>query len=113
MGKKCEYCGRFMKLSDLLPDDDEFDIELAIKCGLLPEDEQEAYGDFDGEWSRFRFVYDQWHCDNCDVMEDHTQGKRYYWNADSGNYDANAPLTPAEIDALERQAAGQLPLFDK
>lgn len=113
--KKCEMCGRFMALTDLMPDESEFDDELAYECGLLPEDEHKALFDSKGYWSLFHYIQDQWECDNCNATVWHTEGQKHYWNPATGNYDGAKPLTPTEITALERQAqeaAGQARMFE-
>lgn len=112
--KRREDCGRFMRLTDRLPDDDEFDEQLAIACGLTDEQIDEAQWDYDGEHSRFHYVNDQWECEHCEtVMADDT-GRRYYWNPASGNYDGERPLTPkqrAALEAHQQEKAGQLRLL--
>lgn len=116
MNKRCEDCGRFMKLGDRMPydDDDDFDEELARECGLTEDQLDEAHGDSEGKWSRFRYVLEQWECDNCDTLEPHLEGPRYYWNPKSGWYDGQKPTTPKERAAQKREhqkAAGQLDMF--
>lgn len=105
-----------MALTDLMPEEDEFDLELAIECGLTPEQEDDAHWDTQGKWSRFRYIQDQWECENCDTLMWHVEGKKYYWNPRSGNYDGSKPLTPKERarKANQRQEkAGQLRLMDE
>jgi len=103
-----------MRLTDRLPMDDEFDRELAIECGFT--DEQLDGDRFELPLSQFVYVQDQWECESCQVTEWHTEGPRYYYNAETNQYDAPKPLTLKERAALERQAqeaAGQLKLFDE
>lgn len=114
--KRCELCGRFMRLTDLMPEDDDVDEELALAHGFTRH-ELDTLSPYDSPLSKYVYVQDQWECDNCDVTEWHTEGEKYYWNENSGNYDANAPASPEEkqrIDAQkERQQAkdaGQLDL---
>jgi len=103
--KKCQLCGRFMRLTDVMPDSVDFDYELAIECGLTPDQETDARWDYDGKWSHFHYIQDLWECENCQIDEWHTEGKRYYWNYAEGNYsEAYKPLTPKEQAELERQA---------
>lgn len=114
MSKKCEDCGKFMKLTNLMPDEDEFDFDLAYECGLTEEEEGDAMLDLKGGWSRFRYIQDQWECESCQVTEWHTEGQRYYYDYERNNYFADAkPLTPCEIAEQARQAqedAGQMAL---
>lgn len=113
MSKKCEGCGRFMALRNIIPDSDEFDEELAFECGLTEDQLDEAYN-FDSKWARFRYIQDQWECDECQTQMSHEEGKRYYWNPKSGNYDGAKPLTPKEKVLREQkrqEKAGQQRLF--
>lgn len=115
MSKKCENCGRFMKLTDLMPDTEKFDEETAHACGY-----DERYSDdmFDEKWERFHYIQDTWECDHCQCYEWHTEGPRYYWNPDSCNYDGKRPETDKEREqrlAREKrerlEAAGQMRMF--
>lgn len=106
MGKKCEDCGRFMRLTDRMPQDDEFDSELAIECGY----DENGDSPYDMKWRGFAYVQAQWECTTCDTIEWHTEGKKYYFNPESGNYDGEKPLTPKDKLRIEREtqeAAGQ------
>jgi hypothetical protein len=97
-----------------MPIDDEFDEELAFECGLTEDGLLDVYGDIDGEWSRFHYVYDQWECRSCDVYYDHVDGPRHYWNPETRAYDGAKPQTPKERAIQEREqqeAAGQLRLI--
>lgn len=88
MSKRCEFCGRFMALTDVLPmDDDEFDYELAGQHGFC----EDFDSPFDDQWARFHYVQDQWECDNCQTQEWHVEGKRYYYRADVNNYVEGTP----------------------
>lgn len=88
MSKKCEFCGRFMALTDEYSSfDDDFDEELAIEHGFDPETDSQV----DDKWLGYHYVQDQWGCDNCDVAETHVEGKRYYFNPEAINYTADAP----------------------
>lgn len=110
--KHCPDCGRFMALTDLLPENDEFDEELAIDCGFDPDHDDI----FDERWQRFNYVQDQWECTNCNTLEWYTEGRRYYFDPAKGDYSARAPkrpLTETELAALEnarQEKAGQLRL---
>lgn len=109
----CPDCGRFMRLTNRMADEGEFDEELAFECGLTEERLADAMFDFEGEWSRFHFMYDMWEC-VCGQLIAHTEGRTYWWNPQTGCYDGQKPLTPKEQAALERarqEAAGQLPLI--
>ena len=112
---KCETCGRFMALTNLMTEDDELDDELALQCGY-----DRAYIDehwFDDDLRRFVYIQDQWECSYCYTTQWHTEGKKYYWNEDSGHYDAERPLTldeqkqqRIEQARVQAEAAGQLEL---
>ncbi len=113
MRKNCEYCGQFMRLTDRMPQDDEFDEELAVQCGLSDEQIEEGMWNSESPHSRFNYVQDQWECTNCGTLTTHETGPRYYWNPDSGNYDGEKPLTPAEriqAENVQQEAVGQLRL---
>jgi hypothetical protein len=108
---RCEICGRYMRLTDLEPQDDAFDEELAIECGFNPDIDTE----FDDRWARFHYVQDQWECENCGVMEWYTEGKKYYFDPDAINWLGAKPITlkeQAEINRQAQEAAGQLRLFE-
>ena len=115
MSKKCPECGKFMALTDLLPDEDEFDDELAAECGLT--DEQRDGDPFEPPLCTFRYVQNLWECNTCDLVIWHTEGPRYYYDYNQNWYYADSkPLTPKEIAARERQAqenAGQMKLFSE
>lgn len=106
MSKKCQFCGRFMNLTDLMPQDDELDEELALSHGFT-QDELDTLDPFESPLSKYIYVQDQWECDNCQTTEWHTEGKKYYWNDASGNYDADAPISPAEKQRIEREQERQ------
>ena len=113
MSKRCPECGRFMGLTDLLPDEDEFDDELAAACGLT--DEQMDGDPFEPPLCNFRYVQNLWVCEPCGLEIWHEEGKRYYYDYEMNWYTEEAkPLTPQEQIALENQrqeAAGQLTMF--
>lgn len=115
MSKKCEDCGKFMALTDLMPDEDEFDEELAYECGMTDDEYNDAIFDTEGKWSRFRYVQDQWECATCQSTEWHTEGKRYYYDYErNGYFEDVKPLTPKETIAQENrrlEKAGQQRMF--
>jgi hypothetical protein len=106
MSKKCQFCGRFMNLTDLIPQDDELDEELALSHGFT-QDELDTLDPFESPLSKYIYVQDQWECDNCQTTEWHTEGKKYYWNDASGNYDADAPISPTKKQRIEREQERQ------
>jgi hypothetical protein len=106
MSKKCQFCGRFMNLTDLIPQDDVLDEELALSHGFT-QDELDTLDPFESPLGKYRYVQDLWVCGNCDIEEWHTEGKRYYWNEESGNYDADAPISPTEKQRIERKQERQ------
>lgn len=111
--RRCEYCGRFMAKTDYLPDDDDFDEELAIECGYSQEQIDNADLTTEGDMSRFRYVTDVWECASCDVLVQFNT-KRYYWNPEVGTYTPERPMTlreQAERDRQQQEAAGQLRLL--
>ena len=112
MSKNCPECGKFMALSEYLPDDDEFDDELAIECGF----DETVDSMFDDKWQSFHYVNDLWVCSGCDWQEWHTDGPRFYFDAERMNYFADAkPVTPKEEALLQRifqEANGQKRLFE-
>jgi hypothetical protein len=114
--KRCEDCGRFMRLTDLMPQDDQVDVELALQCGFTQQ-EIDTLHPYDSPLSRFVYVQDQWECDNCQTTQWHTEGKKHYWNDTAGDYSGERPLTLEEqrqrrIEQARKQAldAGQLDL---
>jgi hypothetical protein len=106
MSKKCQFCGRFMTLTDLMPQDDVLDEELALSHGFT-QHELDTLDPFESPLSKYIYVQDQWECDNCQTTEWHTEGKKYYWNDASGNYDADAPISPTEKQRIEREQERQ------
>lgn len=113
MSKNCPECGKFMALTDLLPQDDEFDYELAVECGFDERNDSE----FDDKWQAFRYVQDQWECDSCGISIWHVEGLRYYYEPESNSYQKTAkPFTPQELairERLEQEAAGQPRMFEE
>ena len=114
MSKKCSECGKFMHLTDRMPMDDEFDSELFIAAGYDEDD----YNPDNDNHIRFHYVQDQWECSSCEGTEWYTEGKRYYYNPATNNYDGNAPLTLEQqkqkrIEDAKEQArkAGQMVMF--
>lgn len=110
--KRCDDCGRFMKLTDRLPMEDEFDYELARECGYTDEQIDEL-SRFDPPLCQFVYVQDLWECDNCHSSQWHTEGPKYYYDHEANNYLAAKPITPkeqAELDRQAQEAAGQLRL---
>lgn len=100
---KCPNCGSTMIDTDLMPDTDEFDEELAIECGF--EFDRNGVRPFG---SPYDYIYGEMYCEDCQYVAGH--GQRWYWNEDDGNYTNDKPLTPTEqLKAeLERQErAGQ------
>lgn len=114
MSKKCPECGKFMKLTDLLPEDDEFDDELAAKCGIT--DEQLNGDPFEPPLCNFNYVQDLWKCSSCNHEEWNTEGQRYYYSEKTNWYEIeNKLLTPSEQIAKENkelEVAGQLRLWE-
>lgn len=104
-----------MALTDLLPDIDEFDEELAAQCGLTND---ELKGDsFEPPLCNFNYIQDVWKCSSCGHEEWHEEGPRYYYNYEANWYSIDfKPLTPAEQVAKENrelEAAGQLKLWSE
>ena len=93
-------------------DEDEFDEELAIACGIT-EHEITNFFEFEDDLIRFNYVQDQWECSGCGNVENYDDGPRYYYNPETNNYDAPKPLTikeRMEQERLKQEAAGQLRL---
>jgi hypothetical protein len=109
--KRCDQCGCFVHLTDLMPQDDQFDEELAIECGFNPDSDDE----YSEKWEQFHYVQDQWECNNCGCTAWYTEGERYYFDPEECNYSAEAkPLTPKAQAAQERkrqEEAGQQRMF--
>lgn len=114
MRKRCEFCGRFMKLTDEVDMDSEnFDEELANACGLSRDDED--FDPFNEPYCRFNYVQYEWECSNCNVHVTHEEGEKFYYNPDENNYTGPKPLTlreQAEQARLAQEAAGQMRLFE-
>lgn len=114
MAKRCAHCGQFLSKTDYLLDDDAFDEELAYECGYTSDEVDAGMTDLDSDLSRFRYVTIVWECSNCSVWYQFTDSSRFYWNPDTGLYDAPPPRSPREQAEYERQqqeAAGQMRLF--
>lgn len=114
MKKRCESCGRFMRLTDEVDlEDENFDEELANQCGLSWDDE--GFSPFEEPYCRFNYVQCQWECTNCNTYVAHAEGEKFYYNPDENNYTGARPLTLREQAEQARQAqedAGQLRLFE-
>ncbi len=116
--KRCESCGKFMRLTDLTPYEDMLDEDLLRSYGMVLSDADldEFYDLNNVTGTRFRYVHDQVECSGCGDQYNHDEGKKYYWNPVSGNYDADAPEKPLtesdliRIDNAHQEAAGQLAL---
>lgn len=113
MKHKCADCGCFCRLTDVYFDD-EFDGELFEAAGY---DENDFDPDNE-DHQRFMFVYDMWHCSQCDSYEVHTEGEKHYYNPATNNYNGEKPLTLDEqkqkriAEAKEAaRKAGQLVMF--
>lgn len=104
--KRCEDCGRFMRLTDLMPDDDDIDTDLALAHGFTQQ-EIDTLDPYDSPLGKYVYIQDQWECDNCNTTQWHTEGNKYYWNEVSGNYDAEAPLSPVEKTRIEAASERQ------
>lgn len=107
----CENCGRFMRLTDYLPrDDEEFDEELAFACGFTQE-EFDTLSPFEEPLCRFNYVQNLWECSECDLYVVNTEGEKHYYNPETNFYDAPKPVTlkeKAEQERIAQEAAGQL-----
>lgn len=104
--KRCGDCGSKHLDYDLLPVDEEYDSKLAADHGV-PDDEYDV---------RFVYVRVYADCSDCHYWAQ-SYGPRYYYNAETKNYDLPKPLSFAqcqkndflfEIDSAK--AAGQLEL---
>jgi len=74
-------------------------------------DDEIRHADVYSDVYRFAYVEPQWTCDECGDID---ELGRYYWNPDTGDFDAPRPLTPreqAERDRQQQEAAGQLRLL--
>ena len=100
--KRCEYCGRFMRLTDLMPQDDAVDEELALLHGITQE-ELDTLDPYESKLQKYVYVQDQWECDNCQYTIWHTEGEKYYYNPRTNDYSAKAPKAPL----TEAQRAAQ------
>lgn len=115
MKQRCPECGKFMKLTDYIPrEDEDFDDDLALACGYIQEQVDTANW-FEEPLCRFIYVQNLWECvdPDCDTWVSHTEGPKYYYNPETNNYDAPKPLTlkeQAEIERLKQEEAGQLRL---
>lgn len=102
MSKRCEFCGRFMRLTDELPMDDDFDCELAAQHGFRVGIDSP----FDDKWERFHYVQDQWECAACGTQQSHIEGKRYYYRTDVNNYVEGKPHTDTRAPVLATAEGG-------
>lgn len=113
--KRCQNCGAFLAKTDLLPEDDEFDFDLAIACGYSEEQISESWeGLHDDAIARFRYVTPVWECGKCDIEYTFdTDPERFYYDPDVNGYNAPRPLTPMEQlkeDLARQELAGQMRL---
>ena len=111
--RRCASCGRFLAKTDYLPDDDQFDEELALECGYSQEQIDNHAFDLDSPLIWFRYITTVWECGSCHVWYQFDT-KRYYWNPEVGTYTSERPMTlreQAERDRQQQQAAGQLRLL--
>lgn len=110
---RCPICGSRHIETGLMPDEAEFDDDLATRCGWGEVDLNESEANYDA----YTYVYEEMACDDESHQDDVEirigYGQRYYWNPVSGNYDAAKPLTPTEriqAENAQQEAAGQLRL---
>ena len=111
--RRCASCGRFLAKTDYLPDDDQFDEELALECGYSQEQIDNHAFDLDSPLIWFRYITTVWECGSCHVWY-RFDTKRYYWNPEVGTYTSERPMTlreQAERDRQQQEAAGQLRLL--
>ena len=111
--RRCASCGRFLAKTDYLPDDDQFDEELALECGYSQEQIDNHAFDLDSPLIWFRYITTVWECGSCHVWYQFDT-KRYYWNPEVGTYTSERPMTlreQAERDRQQQEAAGQLRLL--
>lgn len=77
--KRCPNCKSRDLETGRMPDDDDYDEDLAATFGV-PENEHD---------SRFSFIYEVAVCEDCHTGISY--GRRYYWNEATGDYDLPAP----------------------
>lgn len=95
----CPCCKEDIDFDRVLEDFEEVDTDRAIACG----EEVDAWGNPiekpDQIATPYLYIYELNVCNHCDFWIGY--GRRYYWNEESGNFDLDAPLTPAEKIAKE------------
>ena len=92
--KRCPNCEHLMTLDGINDEWDCFDEDLARAHGHSDADIAER--EFVGELVQFYYTCDYWKCFECGYGEPDREGTRYYFNPDSGHYDAPKPSSPKE-----------------
>jgi hypothetical protein len=113
--RHCELCDGVLTITDLWPDSDTFDLDLAIACGYSSEQIAESWeGRNDDALSRFRYISPVWQCSNCETCYQFPlDADRSYYNPIDNCYNGARPMTPMEQikEELARQElAGQMRL---
>lgn len=106
---RCPDCKGEDIEKDLMPEDDEYDDDLARECGFDPDD----IATYDAH-PEFSYIHARMECLNPECGAVYSYGRRWYFDAAKGDYSAEPPLTPRQKAELERQAqeaAGQMRMF--